>query len=107
MNVVTVQAVLSEREAETTDNEASLICLMRGYIRPDDQFLWFKGNTLLSSAESERYTVIYEDGFGQVASRISILLISSPKVSDSGQYTCGVNGTSAFDNIELIVNGIG
>ena len=77
---------------------ATLLCVMRDYIRPDEQFQWFKGNYLLSSGKSERFSVVYVAGLMQaqngldtlVPARISALMISDPDVSDAGLYTCRV-----------------
>ena len=98
-----------------TSNAVSLLCIMRDYIRPDDQFQWFKEDKLLSSEKSTRYTVLYLDGLpaqaqnGQgipVAARVSVLTISQPNVGDAGLYTCRIDQT-AFGTVEVIASGFG
>ena len=82
---------------------------MGDYIRPDDQFQWFRDS---APALNNRYSVVYVDGSLTAQngldtpspSRLTGLVISSPEVSDAGTYTCAVNGTSSFAAVELIVN---
>lgn len=83
---------------------------MRDYIRPDEQFQWFRGEVQLIPALSNKYSVMYGDGPLQAQngmatrspSRLTALFIADPDVSDAGMYTCAVNGTFAI--VELTVN---
>ena len=94
------------------DNETSveLSCEMIDHVRPDDLFQWF-------GPDNQRITngVSYTDGIEQVdgsipprpvdTTRISTLIISNPDTSDSGNYTCRVEGTNTSAVIELLVAG--
>lgn len=108
---VGVSAFLSSRTTSTTESLVTLICLMEDYARPDEQFQWFRGDTLISGALSERYTVAYLDGFltaqiGEAAlspARFTLLMISQPAVSDAGVYSCEVNGTMQAASVLLTV----
>ncbi len=84
---------------------------MRDYIRPDDQFQWFRTNTQLDPT-SNKYSVVYVDGSLQAQNglatlspaRLTGLFIANPVSSDAGIYTCAVNGTVQFATVQLIVN---
>lgn len=111
ISAVTVEVVIRSRvESATTANAVTLLCGMRDYIRPDEQFQWFRGEVLVS-ALNDRYSVRYVDGFTTAQnglstfspSRLTGLVISNPVVSDTDTYTCAVNGTSQFATVELIV----
>ena len=94
------------------DNETSveLSCEMIDHVRPDGLFQWF-------GPDNQRITngVSYTDGIEQVdgsvpprpvdTTRISTLIISNPDTSDSGNYTCRVEGTNISAVIELLVVG--
>lgn len=107
-----VSALLSSRDTSTTDTAVTLICLMEDYIRPDEQFQWFREDTVISEALSNRYSIQYVNGFvtAQVGqgtlsfSRFTVLMISEPAVSDAGIYTCEVNGTLQSATVAVTVN---
>lgn len=86
---------------------------MKGFLRPDEDLLWYKEHKLLIPTEGGIYSVIVKDGTpgaGQdgrnetVSSRLSVLSIEHPKVSDSGVYSCKIRGTDAEANILMTVN---
>lgn len=108
----TVTAILNPRIASTTAEMVTLLCNMRDFIRPDEQFQWFRDTTLISDELSDRYSVVYVDGSLGAQNgldtlsptRLSGLIISQPVPSDAGIYSCQVNGTPQFDVVELIVD---
>ena len=113
LSIVTVEAFLSPRLASTTDSQVTLICTMQDYIHPDEQFQWFRADTLLLPELNNRYSVIYVDGFPRSAqngmgtltsARLTVLIIADPVVSDTGDYTCAVNGTTQFATVELVID---
>jgi hypothetical protein len=82
---------------------------MTNYIRPDDQFQWFRDNNKL--VPSTKYSVVYAAGLSDMAqngmatlspARVTGLFIADPNIDDAGPYMCAVNGTFAI--VELIVN---
>ena len=86
---------------------------MKGFLRPDEDLLWYKGNKQLIPAEEGRYAVAVKDstpGAGQdgrnetVSGRLSVLSIKHPIVGDSGVYSCKIRGTDAVANIMMTVN---
>ena len=88
-------------------------CEMKGFLRPDEDILWYKEHQLLAPTEGGIYSVAVKDGTpgaGQdgrnetVHSRLSVLSIKHPKASDSGVYSCKVRGTEAETNIFMTVN---
>ena len=64
---------------------------------------------------TERHTITYTDGTGRGqfgeddigSSRVSTLVISGPKLSDSGTYTCAIINTEHLQDIELAVKSAG
>ena len=94
------------------DNETSveLSCEMIDHVRPDDLFQWFgPDNQRITNGVS--YTEGIEQVDGSIPSRpvdttiISTLIITNPEISNSGNYTCRVEGTDALAVIELFVAG--
>ena len=86
---------------------------MKGFLRPDEDLLWYKEHKLLIPTEGGSYSITIKDstlGAGQdgrnetVPSRLSVLSIKHPKVADSGVYSCKVRGTDAEANILMMVN---
>ena len=98
---------------EGATDSVQLGCEMKGFLRPDEDLLWYKEQKLLIPTEGGTYSVIVKDGTlgaGQdgrnetVASRLSVLSIKHPKVGNSGVYSCKVRGTDAEANILMMVN---
>lgn len=108
LSIVTVEPLFATRTISTTANGVTLLCNMRDYIRPDDQFQWFRDS---APALNDRYSMLYVNGSLQAQNGLATLsptrwtglAISNPEVSDTGTYTCAVNGTSSFAAVELIV----
>ncbi len=84
---------------------------MSNYIRPDDQLQWFKDGEMITSGQARRQ-ITFTNGTGQgqfggispQSSRVSVLTISNPILSDTGTYNCRVIGTTESVDIELLVN---
>ena len=98
---------------EGATESVQLGCEMKGFLRPDEDLLWYKGNTQLIPAEEGSYSAAVKDGTpgtGQdgrnetVSGRLSVLSIKHPKVGDSGVYSCKIRGTDAVANILMTVN---
>lgn len=100
------------RVATSATDLIQLGCEMSGFLRPDEDLLWYKGHQLLvpTNRDDSRYSVAIKDGTlgaGQVGrnetvhSRLFILSIRQPK---NGVYTCKVRGTNAEGNILMTVN---
>ncbi len=83
---------------------------MSDYIRPDNQLQWFRDEQLITTDEN-RLQITFMNGtrvaqLGTLLrqpSRLSVLTISNPTLSDSGTYTCHVMGTRESVAIELII----
>ena len=96
-------------------SEVELQCDMAAYIRPDEDFQWLQNGTILSTGSGSKHSVSFKEGdrpaqnggavIGETKSRVSSLVISSLKLSDSGRYTCQVAGTTASADIDLSVVG--
>ena len=111
----TVELNADEQEILTFDNvtDVSLSCEMSLYLRPDENLQWFRrGQQIMNT---DRHTITYTDGtgighFGEDAvgsSRVSTLVISEPRLSDSGTYTCALINTEHSQDIELTVESAG
>ncbi len=87
---------------------------MSNYIRPDDQLQWFRDGEMITSGQARRQ-ITFMDGTksGQLgglltqSSRVSMLKISNPVLSDTGTYNCRVMGTTESADIALIVQSSG
>lgn len=107
---VTVEAVITPQVTSTTANQTTLFCSMRDYIRPDEQFQWFRENEQLFPELSDKYSAAYVDGSPlsqkglavRSPARLTVLFVENPNVGDAGLYTCAVNET--FATVELLVN---
>ena len=94
-------------------NDVSLSCEMSLYLHPDENLQWFRGGQQIMN--TERHNITYTDGtgVGQIredtvgSSRISTLVISEPRLSDSGTYTCAIINTENSQDIELTVESAG
>lgn len=84
---------------------------MSQYILPDKTLQWI-GNSISPLRNSEKYTILFQNGSQlkaqngsnrQSPSRLSILTIHNPSKQDSGQYFCTLNGTSQSVSINLEV----
>ncbi len=88
-----------------------LSCDMSNYIRPDDQLQWFRNGEMITSGQARRQITFvngnaYQGQFGGLlpqSSRVSMLTISNPILSDTGTYNCRVIGTTKSVDIELLV----
>ncbi len=92
-----------------------LSCDMSDYIRPDDQLQWFRDGEMITSGQA-RQQITFKNGNanqGQLgglstqSSRVSVLTISNPILSDTGTYNCRVIGTTESVDIELLVQSSG
>ncbi len=88
---------------------------MSDYIRPDDQLQWFRDGEMITSGQA-RQQITFKNGNanqGQLgglstqSSRVSVLTISNPILSDTGTYNCRVIGTTESVDIELLVQSSG
>ena len=87
-----------------------LSCDMSAYIRPDDQLQWFRDGEMITSGQDRRQ-ITFMDGAGRgqfgglttQSSRVLVLTISNPILSDTGTYNCRVIGTTESVDIALIV----
>ena len=88
-----------------------LRCDMSDYIRPDDQLQWFRNGEMITPGQARRQ-ITFMNGtarlgqFGDLSiqsSRVSVLTISNPVLSDTGVYNCRVMETTEFVDIALIV----
>lgn len=87
---------------------AFLHCEMSGYILPDEDFLWFKGEDIISNGG--RFSITYSNGAINSAqnggsstspSRVSMLEIAPTVLSDAGSYACQVRDKEVFANVSL------
>jgi hypothetical protein len=111
-----VELTADEQEITTFDNnvtDVSLSCEMSLYLRPDENLQWFRGGQQIIN--TDRHTITYTNGTGMGqfgedtvgSSRISTLVISEPRLSDSGTYTCAIINTEHSQDIELTVESAG
>jgi hypothetical protein len=99
---------------EDATESVQLGCEMKGFLRPDEDLLWYKDHEpLIPPTKGRSYSVAFKNGTpgtGQdgrnetVHSRLSVLTIKHPKVDDSGVYSCKVRGTEAEADIVMTVN---
>ena len=92
--------------------EIRLGCDLAGYIREDSTILWFDpSNETIGMAGGSKYEVEYTKGvhvaqIGELetmSSKVSSIVISDPELSDSGVYTCRLEGTGISDEVNLTV----
>ena len=97
---------------EGATESVQLGCEMKGFLRPDEDLLWYKEHQLLSPG-GDSYSMSVKDGTlgaGQdgrnetTYSRLSVLSIKHPRVGDGGVYSCKVRGTKAEANILMSVH---
>ena len=103
--------VANESEVLSNENATDVVlsCEMRDYIRPDEQFQWYRGGERIN--DTDRYEISYTNGTPNAAqlnglsdfvpARVITLTIFDPLPSDSGTYTCRVQGTAQFSDIAL------
>ena len=105
-----LQALEREISGSTADSEAVLRCEMTEFIRPDESLQWFRGGQQITNGG--RHSIMYENGtadlaqnggFDLVPGRVSVLTISDPLLSDSGVYTCQIQGTVVSADIQLSI----
>ena len=91
---------------------ATLRCEMSGYLLPDEDLQWYKGHNIIYNHTENRFFTSFEEGtpnsaqnggIRPVASRISLLTISSSVLSDAGDYVCRVRGSDVFAVVTLSV----
>ncbi len=88
---------------------------MSDYIRPDDQLQWFRDEEMITSGQARRQITVMNGNANQgqfrglvtQSSRVSVLTISNPILSDTGTYNCRVMGTTESVDIELLVQSSG
>lgn len=109
MNLVALEEVIVG--AEDTTKSVQLGCEMTGYLRPDEDLAWYKGNYLLP-LKGATYSVIFMEGTpgagqngenGTVHGRLSMLNINHPTVADSGVYRCKIRGTNTEATMSLAI----
>lgn len=102
-------------EAVDNQTEVELRCEMLDYIRPDEDLQWYDPDRQPIVSGTNRRTIVYQDGTPDTAqiggdfltsSRVAVLTISDPQVSDSGTYFCVVEGTREGLGVDLIVAGM-
>ena len=93
----------------TVGDSVTLNCQMSRYLRPDADFLWRRGNQIISN--DSRHSITYQDlvnDKGQLrvrtSSRGSSLTISDLQLADVGRYTCFVRDTDSSADVNLLVN---
>ena len=100
--------------AHRNDTQVELECEMNLFIRPDEDLQWFRGSEMIVSG-TNRHTVSYRNGSAEVvvnvttfniSSRVSVLTISNPQLSDSGTYTCRILGTEQSADVQLSLEGV-
>ena len=100
--------------AHSNDTQVELECEMALFIRPDEDLQWFRGSEMIVSG-TNRHTVSYRNGSAEVvvnvttfniSSRVSVLAISNPQLSDSGTYTCRILGTEQSADVQLSLEGV-
>ena len=91
---------------------ATLRCEMSGYILPNEDLQWYKGHDIIYDQTENRFSITFEEGapnsaqnggIRPVASRISLLTISSSVLSDAGDYVCRVRGSDVSAVVTLSV----
>ena len=96
----------------TTHNDSVVVelgCDMTGYVRPDEDLHWFRGEDTIS--QKSKYDVEFRNGSQTaqrggtttVPSRLCVLKIFNPEIEDTGTYTCSINGTNKTAYIKLVV----
>ena len=110
-----MELTTDEQEITTFDNETdvSLSCEMSLYLHPDENLQWFRGEEQIMN--TGRHTIMYTNGtgvgqFGENnigSSRVSTLVISEPRSSDSGTYICIIIDTEHSQHMELTVESTG
>lgn len=107
----TVKLELVKQEI-TTYNDSVVVelgCDMAGYVRPDNDLHWFRGEDAIS--QSSKYDVEFRNGSQTaqkggtipVPSRLCVLKILHPEIKDTGTYTCSINGTNKTGYVKLLV----
>ena len=102
ISAVFLKASTNQTNITVADNETEvkLSCEMSEYIHPDEDLKWFKGEKLLTNGS--KYAITYHNGSGHGQngrykiglSRMSMLVISEPQITDAGIYTCNIRGTN-------------
>ena len=109
MFVPVVQAQENVSAVNASEGSSPVLsCEMKGYIHPDSDFQWRRGDDII--ANTSKHTITYSEGFRDMArngggelvsSRTSNLQIADIDESDAGQYTCFVQGTEAAATVQL------
>ncbi len=102
--------VFAEEVTVTEGTTVFLHCEMSGYILPDEDFLWFKGEEVIRLGG--RFSITYSNGTANSAaiggvstsfSRVSMLEVTATVLSDVGVYVCRVRDREVFANVTLVV----
>jgi len=108
--VVQLEAVISAINA-TIGETPSLMCEMNGFLRPDADLLWRRGEQVITN--EGRFSITYTEGIpgrgqnggdGATHSRLSSLTISEVEFMDEGAYTCFIQGTEEVATVQLRVS---
>ncbi len=99
-----------EEVVVTVGTAAFLHCEMSGYIHPDEDLLWYRDQNVIR--DGDRFFISYSNGSAgsaqnggptTVASRVSMLEISSSVLSDAGEYVCRIRNTDVSASVRLSV----
>ena len=99
-----------EEVVVTVGTTAFLHCEMSGYIHPDEDLLWYKDQMVIHNRD--RFFISYSNGTAgsaqnggpkTVASRVSMLEISSSVLADAGEYVCRVRNKDVSAVVRLSV----
>lgn len=97
------------------NSSIELSCEMSQFIRPDDFFIWETPSGQRIDSDSNKYRITFRNGAPEsaangssvlVPSRVSTLIISNPVSSDSGAYTCRVNGTTKIAILNVTITDV-
>ena len=91
----------------TNATSVELNCDMAGYVPPDSYLRWYHNNNLIE--DTYKYSTIYRPGRyraqkkGNTTSEsvLSILIIRSPTLNDTGKYECRVHDYNLTATVQL------
>ena len=88
---------------------AELQCEATGYVRPDSDIQWYRGNERIERND-EKYSIAFRNGRPNAAqrglnestfSRVSVLTIQNVDETDAGLYSCRSQETSEVTSMQL------